>query len=151
MNDLQKTLLTLENYISKATISNKKISNATIGWHIDHSLMVINKVLSQLEKSDEKDYKLNFNLKRFVIFLKGKMPIGVAKAPEAVKPTQVFNEEETLLFIEKAKNKVEMSMQLSKNKNFNHPFFGLLNTLQTLKFLNIHTKHHLQIIENILT
>ena len=79
------------------------------------------------------------------------MPIGVAKAPEAVKPTQVFNEEETLLFIEKAKNKVEMSMQLSKNKNFNHPFFGLLNTLQTLKFLNIHTKHHLQIIENILT
>jgi hypothetical protein len=150
VNDLQKTLLTLESYISKATISNEKVSNATVGWHIDHSLMVINKVLSQLEKSDEKDYKSNFNLKRFVIFLKGKMPIGVAKAPEAVKPTQVFNEAETLLFIEKAKNKVEMSMQLSKNKNFKHPFFGLLNTPQTLKFLNIHTKHHIQIIENIL-
>jgi hypothetical protein len=144
VNDLQKTLLTLESYISKATISNEKVSNATIGWHIDHSLMVINKVLSQLEKSDEKDYKSNFNLKRFVIFLKGKMPIGVAKAPEAVKPTQVFNEAETLLFIEKAKNKVEMSMQLSKNKNFKHPFFGPMTAEEWGIISYKHLDHHLK-------
>lgn len=150
MNKLQITLKNLTSYTSQADKNNPLVSNANVGWHIDHSLMVINKVLSQLEQSNEKDYKWQFNLKRTIVFFQNEFPVGKAKAPETVKPDQDFKEETTLAFGEKAKAKIESSIHLPTKKNFKHPFFGLLNKKQTLKFLDIHTNHHIKIIKRIL-
>lgn len=149
-NNLQNSLNELVSFIPNANHLNPDVSNANVGWHIDHSLLVINKILSQLEKSDENDYRWQFNLKRTVVFFQNKFPVGKAKAPEAVKPTEMFDKNKTLIFAEKAKNKILSAHLLHKNKNFKHPFFGLLNTKHTLKFLTIHTNHHIQIINNIL-
>jgi hypothetical protein len=39
---------------------------------------------------------------------------------------------------------------LDAKSNFMHPYFGQLNLKQTKKFLALHTKHHLKIIDDIL-
>jgi len=38
---------------------------------------------------------------------------------------------------------------LPKDRYFEHPFFGKLKLKQTINFLEIHTMHHLDIIEDI--
>jgi hypothetical protein len=39
---------------------------------------------------------------------------------------------------------------MSSDKYFDHPYFGNLRLNKTIKFLEIHTKHHLEIINDII-
>jgi len=51
--------------------------------------------------------------------------------------------------IEKAKIKLEELRELNPQQFFNHPGFGNLRLKKTIQFLEIHTQHHLKIIEDI--
>ena len=150
MNPLLPLLLRLESHISNFKKTNPKVSNSTIGWQIDHCLLVINGIIGQLEISDPSKYQPKWTFPKFIVFTTGKIPRGKAKAPKVVIPTQVATQEELLSKIAAAKNNVLKLDSFSENQFFNHPFFKDLNVKQTKKFLTIHTKHHLKIIEDIL-
>jgi hypothetical protein len=51
--------------------------------------------------------------------------------------------------LQTAKNNIEKMKHLPKNAFFKHPFFDHLNKKDTYKFLQLHTIHHLKIIEEI--
>ena len=83
-------LNSLEAHIENHSVSNPKISDADIAWHIDHSLKVINNVISALQKSDPNSYKNNFSFLGKLFFKLGFFPRGKAKAPKHVKPPEVI-------------------------------------------------------------
>lgn len=150
MNPLQNLLLQLENHIPNLEKTNSKVSNSTIGWQIDHCLLVINGIVSQIEISNPTEFQSKFNWNRFIVFTTGKIPRGKIRAPKVVTPISIATAEELKSNIEIAKNKVLKLNNLPKNSFFKHPFLSDLNAKQTEKFLAIHTKHHLKIIEDIL-
>ncbi len=150
MNQLQNILLKLENNISNFEKTNTKVSNSTIGWQIDHCLLVINGVISQLEISNPAEYQSKFNWNRFVVFTTGKIPRGKIRAPKVVTPVSIATVEELNSKMEIAKSNVQKLNNLPKNSFFKHPFLSNLNAKQTEKFLAIHTNHHLKIIQEIL-
>ena len=150
MNPLHNLLLQLESHIPNFDKTNSRISNSTIGWQIDHCLLVINGVIKQLEISNPTEFQPKFNLPKFIVFTTGKIPRGKARAPKIVMPISIATAEELNSNIEIAKNKVSKLNNLPKNSFFKHPFLSDLNVKQTEKFLAIHTKHHLKIIEDIL-
>ena len=130
--------------------TNSRVSNSTIGWQIDHCLLVINGVIGQVEISNPTEFKSKFNFNRLIVFTTGKIPRGKIRAPKMVTPISIATAEELNSNIEIAKNKVSKLNNLPKNSFFKHPFLSDLNVKQTEKFLAIHTKHHLKIIEDIL-
>ena len=150
MNSLLPLLQQLENHISNFEKTNPNVSNSTVGWQIDHCLLVITGILGQLEISDPSKYQPKWTFSKFIIFITGKISRGKAKAPKVVIPTQVATQEELLSKLAAAKNNVLKLDTFSENQFFNHPYFKDLNVKQTKKFLTIHTKHHLKIIEDIL-
>ncbi len=150
MNSLLPLLHQLENHISNFEKTNPNVSNSTVGWQIDHSLLVINGIIGQIEISDPLKYQPKWTFPKFMVFTTGKIPRGKAKAPKVVIPTQVATQEELIAKLAAAKNNVLKLDTFSENQFFNHPFFKDLNVKQTKKFLTIHTKHHLKIIEDIL-
>ncbi len=150
MSTLQSLLLQLENHISNFEKTNENVSSSTIGWQIDHCLLVINGVISQIEISNPSEYQSKFNFNRFIVFTTGKIPRGKIRAPKIVTPVDVATLEELKSKIEIAKNNVQKLNDLPKNSHFKHPFLSNLNVKQTEKFLMIHTKHHLKIIQDIL-
>lgn len=150
MNPLLPLLHQLENHISNFEKTNPKVSNSTVGWQIDHCLLVINGIIGQIEISDPLKYQPKWTFPKFMVFTTGKIPRGKAKAPKVVIPTQVATQEELLAKLAVAKNNILKLDSFSENQFFNHPFFKDLNVKQTKKFLTIHTKHHLKIIEDIL-
>jgi hypothetical protein len=150
MNQFQNILLQLENHIPNLEKTNSKISSSSIGWQIDHCLLVINGIISQLEVSNPSEYRSKFNLPKFLVFTTGKIPRGKARAPKIAMPVDVATANELQSKIELAKKNILKLNSFPINAHFKHPFFGDLNTKQTEKFLAIHTKHHLKIIEDIL-
>lgn len=150
MNPLQNLLFQLENHIPNFEKTNSKISSSSIGWQIDHCLLVINGVIGQVEISNPTEFKSKFNFNRLIVFTTGKIPRGKIRAPKMVTPISIATAEELKSNIEIAKNKVSKLNNLPKNSFFKHPFLSDLNVKQTEKFLAIHTKHHLKIIEDIL-
>lgn len=141
---------TLESHIANHETNNPKVSKATIGWQIDHSLKVINNVSKALQSSNPNDYEKNFSLLGKVFFTLGIFPRGKAKAPKHVKPPEVILKEDLISQIEEAKVNIKTLKDLNDNAFFKHPLFGHVNKKRVNRFLEIHTNHHLKIINDIL-
>lgn len=149
MNKLPKYLHDLEEKISKHAVSNPEISKSTIGWQIEHILLTINAIIENIEKSDPKNYKWSFKLSKIIVFALNKIPRGRAKSPKVVTPGH-YDEQTLEEHLQFTQTKIRQLENLDPNKYFNHPFFGDLKLKKAIKFLEIHTNHHLEIINDIL-
>ena len=146
-----KTLLTeIEKNIPLKDKRNPAITQTDIGWQLDHSLKVINGVSTILAKTDPKKYKKDFNFKRSVLFTLSFIPRGLGKAPKIVMPPDNITAEDLHAQLHSAKNHIDSLDQVHAKAYFNHHIFGTLNKANTLHFLEVHTKHHLKIVNDIL-
>lgn len=150
MDKLSTCLNELESKISNSESLKAAISKSPVGWHIEHALLTINVIIDRLIKSDPDDYTWKFNLPRIIVFTLNKIPRGRAQSPAPVQPKNDFTTETLKKHIERTKRKLA-EMQILKPTNYiEHPVFGKLKLKHTIKFLEIHTKHHIDIINDIL-
>jgi hypothetical protein len=140
----------LANYVSLCELSNKAISEASVGWHIEHSCLVIIKITETIKKSDPSNYNTKFNIKKLFVFITGKFPRGRAQAPEAVMPANHIDQALLLESIARTKTAITVLATCNKKQFFLHPIFGNLNRSSTMYFLGIHTNHHIRILQDIL-
>jgi hypothetical protein len=150
MNKLNSILNQLESQVPFFNETNPTISSVNVGWHIEHSCLVIIKIVETIQQADPLKYKPTFSFKKQLVFLMGKFPRGKAKAPNAVLPTDSITSESLFIKIQAARTAINELNNCSKNKYFSHPIFGQLNVTSTLPFFCIHTNHHLSIIKDIL-
>lgn len=150
MKKLTKQLQQLESYLPFYSTVNPVVSSASVGWHIEHSLLVIKQITATVAQSDPALFERKFNFTRSWVFLLNYIPRGKAKAPNTVLPGKDIDSnklEESIAHTYQAMNYLK---DCQSNQYFMHPFFGALNQEQTIRFLAIHTKHHLKIIQDIL-
>lgn len=147
---LTKMLFKVEEYISSKNKNNSEISQSTVGWQLDHALKVFNSVSEQAIDSNPENYKSNFSFMRVVLFKLGFFPRGKARAPKSVRPPETIVEAEIHNQLQVARTYIKKLETLPENAYFNHPMFGMINRKQTVRFLEIHTNHHLKIIRDIL-
>ena len=147
---LQKEFSFIEAHLVYLNKENLKVSKATVGWHLDHVLKVINAVSVALKESKPEAYKKEFNGLRFVIFTLGFFPRGKAKSPKRVLPPEIILQTAIESQLKVAIKHIKELNDVDEYSNFRHPLFKQLNKKQTLKFLKLHTKHHLNIVKDIL-
>jgi D-serine dehydratase len=150
MKNLDAIMPELANYIADHNQSNQAISEVAVGWHLEHSLLVIKQITATVAQSEPKLYKSKFNVKRFVVFLTKIIPRGKAKAPKVVIPADEITIETLQESLKNTYQAIAYLKDCQEHQYFMHPFFGQLNKKQTIKFLAIHTEHHLKIIRDIL-
>jgi hypothetical protein len=150
MEKLMKLILDLESKIQNQEILNPTISKSSVGWHIEHTLLTMNLVIEALQRSNPENYKWTFNFYRILILTLNKIPRGRARAPKVVQPKVDFNTETLKIHLEKGKTKLAQLNTISDKNYLEHPYFGHLKLKSTIKFLEIHTNHHLQIINDII-
>ena len=129
---------------------NSDVSAAGVYWHLDHLLQVIIGIGKSLIKSNPEAYKSTFNTPWTYIKTTRKIPRGVGKSPESVKPDGHIKAETLINQIEIAESILGRIQKLPKNAHFNHPYFGTMNLKDALKFVSIHSNHHVKIIKDII-
>jgi hypothetical protein len=139
----------LEKYVLNFENTNTAVSQAAIGWHIEHTLKVLINITQAIKNSDPAAFKSNFNFVRTIIFITKKIPRGKGKAPKSVQPTSTISVSSLQDSFAIARKSITELYNLDKNKHFLHPYFGNVKLSGTIKFLAIHTNHHLKIIHDI--
>lgn len=147
---LNNLLFQIEENILFKDKENTSISKSTVGWQLDHALKVFIAVSEWTANSNPDDYKWNFNFMRLVMFPLRFIPRGKGKAPKYVLPPEIITTEDLNNQLQIAKNHTTTLNNLPEGFYFKHFIFGMLTKKQTLRFLEIHTKHHLKIVRDIL-
>jgi hypothetical protein len=150
MKNLDNILHKLANYIPDHNQSNQAVSEVAVGWHIEHSLLVIKQITATVAQSEPKLYKYKFNFSRFFVFLSMTIPRGKAQAPKVVIPIDEITIETLQESLKNTYQAIAYLKDCQEKQYFMHPFFGQLNKKQTIQFLAIHTQHHLKIVRDIL-
>jgi hypothetical protein len=140
----------LQSKIPQMEMVNPSVSASSVGWHIAHTLLANNRIITGMGKSNAADYRSKFSFKKMVVFATGKIPRGRGKAPDAVMPANDFTAASLQQQVDMALEKLKELDGLQPNNFIEHPFFGKLNLVNTKKFLEIHTRHHLSIIDDII-
>jgi len=150
MEKIKLLLKELESKIEIFELTNPTVSNSSIGWHIEHSFLVVNVIIKGLKKSNPNDYKWKFNLKRLYVYTINKIPRGGSKAPKRVHPQNNFSQESLKKHFAITIEKLQALSTLNPDNYIEHPVLGKLNVKPTIKFLFIHTRHHIDIINDII-
>ena len=129
----------------------ESVSQVTVGWHLEHSLLALIKMISAVENSNPADYKKKFNLQRSVVLLLDKFPRGRGRAPDSVKPGEEITMANITGLLVKAKQKAGSFEKISQDKFFKHPIFGDLRGKHARRIIVIHTLHHIKIINDIIS
>lgn len=149
-NKLDQQISEMEALINKASLVNNAVSSASIGWHLEHTLMVLERTLTALPASIVADYKPKSSFRKTIILFTKKIPRGVAKAPKGVRPiVENITNENLISRISSVKKLLATIPSISSHQFFSHPFFGDLRLKQAIRFLEIHTNHHLKIMREI--
>lgn len=150
MQKLESLVNTLEKKIDYPAILNTEISKGSVGWHVEHVLLTLNGITKAIMHSNPREYKRKFSLAKFYVFAFKKIPVGSIQAPASMRPLDNFTKKSLRDHFKISCDSIRKLDSLERNNFFMHPFFGHLNIKSTKKFLQIHTRPHLNIIDKIL-
>ncbi|WDF55089.1 DinB family protein [Mucilaginibacter sp. KACC 22063] len=163
INHQRKLLeLTLDKYRHELDLIPDEMFDVTPpkgGWSLaelySHILQADYMSLIAVEKCAHKTCehtRKGLNLIGYYVFLTGKFPPVKTKAPASIIAKKI-TKEEARNFIIKVRSKLdELSAVLNAapaDYKVKHPNLGMLNAGQWIKFIRIHTAHHLKQLQNI--
>ena len=149
MKKLEGLLNQIEQHIPFHEAERQSVSSASVGWHLEHCMLVLNGVVRTIEASSPNEYKFQWKPIRCVIMTVKKIPRGKGRAPSRVQPTVEFNEASLREHLLRTREAIKKLNSLGRNQFFSHPYFGNMKLKAAIKFLGIHTTHHLSIVHDI--
>ncbi|MBT8259368.1 MAG: DUF1569 domain-containing protein [Bacteroidia bacterium] len=147
---LDSYLHELESYIEQRDAINIEVSQADVAWHLDHMLKTINQIYLALEESNPDEFDSSFSMIRTASLSLNYIPRGRAQSPQSVRPPENILTEDIFSQLEEVRRNVKKFPELYKGAYFDHPVFGHLKRSHSMRFLQVHTNHHLKIIKDIL-
>ncbi len=119
-----------------------------VAEHLDHTLKVTTSTLQVLLKSELPPLPKGINLVGRMVLLFGWIPRGRGKAPEKLVGTTATSDElkTRLSELDDVIARVGAEPPRDATPVLRHPMFGGLTFAQSLRFVAIHTAHHLKII-----
>ncbi len=126
------------------------ISRVDVAWHLDHMLKTVNEICKALEASDPSEFEGGVNLSRTMSLTLNYIPRGRAQSPSVVRPPDSISTADIQLQLSEARERISKVFELDEKVHFKHPVFGIIARGHALRFIEVHTNHHLKIVRDII-
>ncbi len=146
---LTAQLSEIEQHLPAFATINSRVSQVSAGWHLSHCMLTLTRIIETIAASDPAGYKRIFSFSRLIVFTSNNIPRGKGRAPKTVLPTDI-SEAALQNQLQELGKLVAKLDGLNPNQYFAHPYFGDLKLKQATRFMEIHTRHHLKIVREIL-
>lgn len=147
---IQTHLDSLKSYIDDAPVRVLSVSGWSVGQHLHHCGLAMVGICEALAASAPPMPCVPLSLPRLMVLGTGRIPRGRAQAPDAVLPEAEPTVELVRDILERSRQGLDAAAGLGETAWFNHPFLGPMSRKTTLRFIAIHNRHHLRLIEAIL-
>ncbi len=124
------------------------VSAWSVAHHIEHCCLAMERICGAVAESTPPPEGKRTAL-GVLVFKLGKIPRGRGKAPEASIPKHLPSQAELLAHLDRAEQTLERTGQLDPDAWFKHFVFGTMRRDHAIAFLDIHNRHHLKIIDDI--
>ena len=129
----------------------ERISLWNTEQQLEHATQVLARVLTKLTNETTEPFESPLKpIAKLMLFL-GHIPRGRAQAPDYVRPHK-RPPGEILELIESTKQlltEIQVGKRQLTSAGFHHGLLGYFNQKQWLRFLIVHTDHHLRIVRDI--
>lgn len=142
----------LISFLAKDNRSNDKISRWSVYEHLEHILLAnigICKMIIAGETPTEKKRKSILGQASLYF---GYIPRGQAESPTYVAPKKISESAIKTMLTEYRSllDNISTLQDLGSNDVVgNHPYFGGLTRVEWIRFMEVHTNHHLKIVKDI--
>jgi hypothetical protein len=130
----------------------ERVSRWSVGQQLDHILKVLD-VSQRLLDGNPQPLPRGMNLLGRCVMAAGWFPRGFAKSPKFVVPADEPPADlaERAAHLRKVYCETALPAELLADRRpvYPHPVFGGLSAVEGLRFLGIHTRHHLKIVSDI--
>ncbi len=130
----------------------ERVSGWSIGEQVDHMIRVLEAGLPLLDGLRD-SLPRGMNLTGTILLRLRWIPRGIGKSPKGVRPGAwtAFDLAERAARLRKSFCETPLSGAILADPRpvFPHPYFGGLSAAQGIRFLDIHTRHHLKIVADI--
>jgi hypothetical protein len=140
----------LQEYVPRAAERDADVSGWSVGMHIQHVSLAMVAVCQSLVASKPPAPRSGLNLVRSIVFTSGRIPRGRAKSPDPAVPSEGVTEEELRSLLAESERQLQTARAAPPDRWFRHFAFGVMERDRTLRFLEIHNRHHLRIVQDIL-
>jgi hypothetical protein len=128
-----------------------EISKWSVYQHIEHILISNSRILEQiLDRSSANLPIRGISILGRIVLLTGVIPRGKGKAPDFTLPMGLSIVELKKLYYDLIEKLDQLESIKLEGIVAKHPYFGGLTKKQWLKFIEIHQRHHLKIIDDII-
>ena len=145
------TLNKLNNYVPRWSVKNETVSKWSVGMQIEHCLLGTRGICNAVVHSKPYSGKIKKSFVRRAIFLTGIIPRGRGKSPAAAIPNEQSTESALRELLAEANLSAQKAVEADRDCWWKHFAFGVMKRDEALKFVEIHNKHHLKIISDILS
>lgn len=129
--------------------TNPSVSAWSVGMQIHHTLLAANVILETLNSSEPGARTQERSLMRSAILKVGRIPRGKGKSPDGGMPSKDITAQELRQLYATAMQKLAATETTDPTAWWDHHMFGVMTLDTALSFLNVHTRHHLALIDDI--
>lgn len=147
---IEQLLVRIEGYLPYSSEENTNVSLRGVDWHLDHILKVINAISTALINSDPKAYTPKWSIGKTFILTTAYIPRGRGRSPKDLNNRDTININDLTKQLKEARTNLNSLKHLSQQHFVKHPYFGDLRLKQAMKFIMIHSHHHIKIIKDII-
>lgn len=149
LEELVSQHIQIEELIKEEDALNENVSKWFVHNHLEHILRANSSILDKILEGQPTLVKKSKSFFAYVMMLTGSIPRGKGESPDFLQPKNIGTELmlNELQSIKEKINKVDLKKGGILVET--HPYFGTLSINEWIRFMRIHTEHHLKIIKDI--